>query len=68
MTRNALQHELHVVSRCSRRSTSSFGQVMASCGRFALRTGGRRRGGACLVWRRRAGGMRCGVQGAQTAA
>ena len=30
MTRSALQQELHVVSRCSRRSSSSFGHVMAS--------------------------------------
>ena len=30
MTRRALQHELQVVSRCRRRSTSSFGHVIAS--------------------------------------
>ena len=30
MTRSALQQLLHVVSRCSRRRISSFGQTMAS--------------------------------------
>jgi hypothetical protein len=30
ITRSAEQQELQVVSRCRRRSTSSFGQVIAS--------------------------------------
>jgi uncharacterized lipoprotein YajG len=43
---SAEQQELHVVSRCNRRSTSSFGQVMASEFRFIAAlcgSGGRHR-------------------------